>query len=704
MEFGRSACLLVVRCALILVQAQQNCTQQTAARTMPPGRKRKQQPESIETFKRCLREVPSASEDAVRRIFNVMQEDAGRAQEKMNVRQKGRIMDEEHKPLVNLYRLHELPGIESPVKVYVGDIDRMLQYLAEHSDFWSQGLDAARAEGHEHVLTPVVYNDEVTCGNILAPLSGKKMLAVYISFKELRQGSYRECCWLPLAVLQRNVLSEIAGGLSALCALLAKAVHSAENMRGFLVKLPSGPQILRVASSSYLLADNDAHKNTFNIKGSAGIVFCMHCSNCLRGRHVHTVRNAVPAHEHDMRKLARKTDAEFFASADQLAALRTQKDRAFREKALGLVFHPNALLFDQQARAFWPPSHACCDSMHAYYSHGLASWETFLLVEHLKSIRVPLQDLRRTAMAADWRLAGAGSVTASTKIGAMLLDRMFGEDGSAFRGDAHDTRLLLFLLRYYVWLLLEVPKTSPTVAESFARLHDCARELERLRYSWQPLGPQDTSWLRQAQSLHMQAFVRAHGEEAVKPKHHHRLHIPSDAEKLAFLPHCGLHERKHRILKSGGLVDRQARLLFHSEKLQRSLLCRMLGSCLHDDQNGPFACWDLVGDIRPSSKELQHRMQDESLRQGPAAHLLQVRIAAQDVLLWQDTGCRVLSCLKGRAGLALLVQRLELIQQEPFGSRWKLLNEEALVHPSMSRPFTVATWWRLQGQELLCLH
>ena len=46
-------------------------------------------------------------------------------------------------------------------------------------------------------------------------------------------------------------------------------------------------------------------------------------------------------------------------------------------------------------------------------------------------------------------------------------------------------------------------------------------------------------------------------KESVIPKHHHRLHVPESCLKLGALPSVQTHESKHRILKSGGILDAQ---------------------------------------------------------------------------------------------------------------------------------------------------
>ena len=61
--------------------------------------------------------------------------------------------------------------------------------------------------------------------------------------------------------------------------------------------------------------------------------------------------------------------------------------------------------------------------------------------------------------------------------------------------------------------------------------------------------------LARKQEIQQVAFVAAYGEECVRPKHHHRMHLPRDILKLGFVPHCAPMEAKHRALKGGRIVE-----------------------------------------------------------------------------------------------------------------------------------------------------
>ena len=55
--------------------------------------------------------------------------------------------------------------------------------------------------------------------------------------------------------------------------------------------------------------------------------------------------------------------------------------------------------------------------------------------------------------------------------------------------------------------------------------------------------------LRRAIEHHLNSFKTAYGEDAIRPKHHYALHLPSILARFGFLISTFTHERKHRAFK-----------------------------------------------------------------------------------------------------------------------------------------------------------
>ena len=528
----------------------------------------------------------------------------------------------------HVYDFHELPALQGqPVQVLLADLTKILQLASQQSTFWERALRSCSGS-----LTPIIYHDEVTAGNILHPVKRKKVLAVYLGFREMRESLHLKKAWLPLALLQRQVLDTVDGGLSAVCVELLKKLHSAQNLRGVVVP---GCGVLRVAPSSRLLSDQDAQRATYNNKGSSGIVVCLYCSNCLSAEHCHEVPGAIGIHEWDMAKFRTRTDEDFFHAVEEMRNIRGRAELALREKAMGVNRNLRGLMFDAVARRLLPPSQATVDVLHAYYSTGCASWEICYLLRHMERMGVDPSEIREAAIQAEWRLAHAGTYPGSATVRSLLHDKLLKDaEEKHYRGQAHETRKTLLLLGYYADLLLSGVPDSENIRRSLALLVRCCRELRILAASWRPLAAGDADALRAAQAAHQQAFVEAWGAEACKPKHHHRMHIPDAAENLGYLPDCGLQEKKHQILKGGGLLDNQKRSLGKSMQLQQAVLSRMLESSLPSDVT--FAKWTLEGQTSPASACLRRRLQDDTLCSSDSMCLHGAQVKVYDVVMWPD--------------------------------------------------------------------
>ena len=128
-----------------------------------------------------------------------------------------------------------------------------------------------------------------------------------------------------------------------------------------------------------------------------------------------------------------------------------------------------------------------------------------------------------------------------------------------FKGDANDCWATLFLLHYYMErLLMESGRGSPKTVSYGALIAEC-REISRLQNRTELItDAREVLRLAHRQRTHQQAFVAAYSVECVRPKHHHRMHLPRDILnilKLGFVPTCSPMEKKHRDLKSGKVMD-----------------------------------------------------------------------------------------------------------------------------------------------------
>ena len=75
---------------------------------------------------------------------------------------------------------------------------------------------AATPSTHDKPWKIVIYIDEVTPGNISAPMNSRKFVAVYYTFKELASLVRSQDFWFHFGVLRTNVLKFVEGGYGAM--------------------------------------------------------------------------------------------------------------------------------------------------------------------------------------------------------------------------------------------------------------------------------------------------------------------------------------------------------------------------------------------------------------------------------------------------------------------------------------------------------
>ena len=284
-------------------------------------------------------------------------------------RQMKRAQAEALQPLQVFQEVRPLDRNGQGVPVLCADVRKLLVHACEASSFWREAFLHASTQGD--VLTPILYHDEVSAGNILNPEARKKVLAAYLSFTQLRPAISREETWLPLMLVQSVVVAQVEGCLSALVRHVMKAILNNSTQTRFWLALDGRAAAFRLEGPAFFMSDMDAQRATFNNKGSAGILPCLWCSNVIAGEHWRAVPGGVPTHCSDPQLFRVRTDAQLFEAADDLRRPRSARDRAFREKAVGLNFCEESLLADAVARTLLPPSHAAVDSMHAYFEKGV---------------------------------------------------------------------------------------------------------------------------------------------------------------------------------------------------------------------------------------------------------------------------------------------------------------------------------------------
>ena len=585
--------------------------------------------------------------------------------------------------------------------VWIGDLPKLLQWLASNSRAWRQHLIAMLREKPEIRL--VFYSDEVTGGNILAPEKKKKAVLVYIC---LRGSLYhREACWITAACVQHLMLDKIRGGFTAVMREIVSRIHRDDLLtEGFELELAGERFRVRLLSPSLMISDHEVQRATFGIKGSAGLLPCINCCNVVSKHATSIPPGFVTIAESDLRRFVCRTNEAYYEAAAAIQAERTTSRRSVLEKAYGLRWAQDGLMFCEETRKHLPPQGSCTDTFHDYFCNGVASWECGAILERLQERGLSVAALLDTAVASQWHREGEGRSFRSNTLGRMLGEKYFDKGG--FRGSGSDCCFLVPLLNYYMCLVASRTHSPDPKFQCFDALVRVCRELWRLQYNHLTPFSDHSEVLPLAllQQEHQEQVLRAYDLDFVKPKHHHRLHIPKACMLLGRLPNCCAQEKKHRHLKTGGLLDRTHTQVNRFDAWQQALLPRLLQ--LSAVPTHCFEPCELREPARPTDYKTKRDLGDDSLRESLIADIGRRKVEVGDVLVWSEEAGHVKRIVQGdTARLRFQLMRLRHLSHEPWGSRWELSDELRWYAPQPRSSYKIAMWWRVDEdtRQMWCL-
>ena len=182
------------------------------------------------------------------------------------------------------------------------------------------------------------------------------------------------------------------------------------------------------------------------------------------------------------------------------------------------------------------------DWQHIYLCNGVATWE----VEHMLTalttrFDVTMEDIRHY-FEAEWLVSSMAIKSLPQRRSVRYLD-----DGCPrhLKADASTTLYIAHVLEHFVETVIEPRGVLRAETRSFHAMCACLRTATCMKFTG--TRPHAPTLLRNAQS-HLDLFVEAYGDAAVKPKHHFALHLGDQFKDRQWLD-CFVLERKHRNLK-----------------------------------------------------------------------------------------------------------------------------------------------------------
>lgn len=479
-------------------------------------------------------------------------------------------------------------------EIRITDLRRYLEKVCLESTCFREAL--IKASSGTGSLTPVLYCDEATAGNVLAVDKARKAALFYMGYIECWHLLKHEAMWIPLCCVQSQCVATLQGGLSRIMSWMVEHFLCEEFTNGFLAH----PDLtIKHAQKAFFLGDLDAVRAVYSLKGSAGLRCCILCKNVVKAH------SGVVEHDPYFVEISAasgfdpNSDLEIFSICDTLSHCRNKSELAQREKVSGITYDPDSLMLSPENRGKLPPSNILNDYMHVYLCNGVASWEIALLVEKICShTNLTRELLSGAAVAAGWRGTSDSIKCRPHYVPGLFHERMFGD--GLYKGQAHQTAAIVPLLRYYLDTVVGPSGQLPTdVIESFTCLSNCVSFISKLSLLMRRISEKETQHLDRLQRLHQQLFAKVYPDH-IKPKHHVRFHLPEQFLKTGVFLSCECLESRHKQYKSG-VANHQRSTIKNFALFSRRVLLRFLQINLKFLQEKGLAFWQLAPPIQEAT-------------------------------------------------------------------------------------------------------
>ena len=447
----------------------------------------------------------SVSDESRRQIYNATCK-ALNAEDKQLKKNEWKEISEQVLPEV-FYPV-QLQSVEDnkSVTIFMCDVKKCLQTVFENCPNYAVLVQETLQKAPETVFDMLLYNDEVTGRNVLAPSSAKKVSLWYFSLRQLGF-LWNDSVWHPLCLLQHQQFDQIQEGFSA-TELLDQNLK-----RGFPVQFPQQMGLLRLQVHS-MVSDLDSIRYALDAKGSAAIRCCVFCKNCIKkDTHLDEFDDLFQdISSHNIEAFLHQSDADIFAVIDNLKTEARHLSKSAlqkKEKASGFNHNPHGLLSHELTRDALPPSRLLLDTMHLYWSNGIVSWEIVEIYNRWKVTNVG--DLQHF-LEMNWTTASGDAATPSSR---KRLGCDYNFSGASYKDTAANLALFFPLFHYFLSRVLSSRNLLQKETQCMDALRRITMELRKHQYSKQVV----TEHFQSCQVAHQKLLVETYGSSFVKPKH-----------------------------------------------------------------------------------------------------------------------------------------------------------------------------------------
>ena len=606
-------------------------------------------------------------------------------------------------PSKNCFVPVELPRWDGQGSVvfYVADMKATLSYIASIAPSF-------RAFLSEHpVLECIWCHDETTAGNVLNTEARLKALMFYLTFKSPKMQSCHNSsrAWIPIGCISHAQLLETSGGATAATAAFLREWDKQGLAEPFAVTA----EIRVEMRMSMFISDMESQRQALACKGSAGMKCCSMCFNVLYMRAQNTVESNpqfVTIEEESPAKFQRNDSQELLQlirGCIQASHHWTKDAREKYERCLGYRFDPESLWCCDIASKYMTLEHLCNDSMHCYFSNGICSSEVLLYMQEVQKVTgMDITYIRDQVLQSEWKRSKQNCKHGENHYWIKRLFTASYFQGSNYKGSASQCIALVALLRWYCYNAWRHDPNLSDASQSFLLLNRCIDALRRIdkTHAYDDLDAK--------QQDHHRVYKRLFG---LRPKHHHRLHLPNMYAKHNFVATTYGCESKHRDYK-GIFASSFQQFVSEGKKgdsFSKNLLPRLLTRHAQLLQENPY----FFGDEFQLQKafdesEVEKATGIEGCRIASAVRFGMAELSAGEVVLWdggQKAGIAGFFLAETTESPRFLMQHAPLVLQHKDESQfiYRVTNARKMVIFENLADIIIPQWTCQDADSLLCI-
>ena len=401
-------------------------------------------------------------------------------------------------------------------------------------------------------LTIVVFVDEFRPGNVLRPDKGRGTQNILWMFTELPEWFIcRADAWFQFGTLRSSLLEKhVPGGVSALMKAVTRTFFTGlQNFASGCVVTHGNESTLVRARFGGFLGDEKGMKEVFASKGPGGMKPCLTCKNIVQ--HLDgsiTAASYLQGIAASRAQFDRATDEDIFAMVNRLRVIATTGSKADlerAEKAFGINYDPNSILFDRDLKGIVRPVTGWIrDWMHMLCVAGVGNIEVEQILNVLRHAGVPGSLV--TTFFSNFTLPKQHGCIEEDWFTTKRMGKP-GEERDGWKGFAKELLVIIPLLNLFLQTAV-----APTADATMLRHVRCFGLLDKL-VKLLSLGAEAAmAWMdliRDTIDQHASLYSSLYSS-AVKPKFHHLHHVIDGMQGAGRLLSCWVTERRHRSTKA----------------------------------------------------------------------------------------------------------------------------------------------------------